>query len=100
MPLHCKNHFFFSREKANLDQLFEANDWLTLLKRVIGLDGNKINFTKKTSIVAVEAEKFLCNLVFNNKKAVRECSENDILYNINDRIKFYRYVLILYISEG
>ncbi|XP_045480560.1 synembryn [Harmonia axyridis] len=77
------------REKANLDQLFEANDWLTLLKRVIGLDGDKINFTKKTSIVAVEAEKFLCNLVFNNNKAVRECSENDILYNINDRIKFY-----------
>ncbi|KAK9875783.1 hypothetical protein WA026_009575 [Henosepilachna vigintioctopunctata] len=78
------------RDQKLLDILILENDWLGLIKKCCGLDDPDFQFTDKNKFVAVEAEKSLCNLVRNSQKVAKKCCENDILYNIIDRMKLYK----------
>ncbi|XP_044747836.1 synembryn [Coccinella septempunctata] len=85
----CSALRILSREKSCLNQFLREIDWLNLLKRFSGLHDINREFTERSKILALEAQKCLCNLVFNSNKAAQECIENDILYNTNERIRLY-----------
>lgn len=70
-----------------------TDEWLDLLKKHTGLyDG--FEFSKENELVAIEAQKCLCNIVFNSLHTANKCCKNGILDNIVKRISTYRWIEI------
>nr|CAH7724157.1 unnamed protein product [Callosobruchus chinensis] len=72
-----------SREKQALSELV-TEEWLTLIKESSGLDLKK---PMPDIAIATEAQKSLCNIVFNCQSIANRCCQNGILYGIKERIK-------------
>ncbi|XP_033646263.1 synembryn-A-like [Asterias rubens] len=75
-----------SREKHHLYQLAQKEGILLLLK-LAGLE-EKPNANQNDQVI-VEAEKCLCNLVFNSTTVQQICVECDCVRFVMDRVKLY-----------
>nr|CAI5856145.1 unnamed protein product [Callosobruchus analis] len=72
-----------SREKQALTELV-TEEWLTLIKETSGLDPKK---PMPDVAIATEAQKSLCNIIFNCQSIANRCCQNGILCGIKERIK-------------
>ncbi len=75
-----------SREKHHLYQLAQKEGVLLLLK-LAGLEENPS--ASQNDQVIIEAEKCLCNLVFNSTVVQQICLECDCVRFVMDRVKLY-----------
>ncbi|CAH2011914.1 unnamed protein product [Acanthoscelides obtectus] len=84
---HLKNCFIairiLSREKQELSGLV-TEEWLSLIKETSGLDQGQ---QMPDTAIATEAQKSLCNIVFNCQSIANRCCQNGILQSIKERIK-------------
>ncbi|CAH0560858.1 unnamed protein product [Brassicogethes aeneus] len=80
-----------SREKTLLNSLV-SEEWLELFKRESRLGNEEFTFNNENLKVALEAEKCLCNIVFNSISVASKCIQNGILENTLTRIKKFKEI--------
>ncbi|XP_052759790.1 synembryn-A-like isoform X2 [Mya arenaria] len=87
----------FSREKTRLGSLV-SDDTLAVLMRLAGLEHYSRQGEEESGItiqlgdseVTIEAQKCLCNLIFNSAQAQAACSKNGCVEGIVQRLKTYK----------
>ncbi|XP_049825743.1 synembryn [Aethina tumida] len=78
-----------SRDKTSLAKL-ASEKWLDLLKDHAKFTEKSIQLTDDELQVTIEAEKCLCNIVFNNNNCAAKCSTNGTLDAIIERISRFK----------
>lgn len=85
-----------SREKSGLEAVSTESALRTLLHHAglitsPGEDEENLGFTTiQDAIVIIEAQKCLCNIIFNSHPAQRICSTNNCIEGIVQRLKTYK----------
>lgn len=84
-----------SREMSGLESVSTEYGLKTLLKHADLIpcrddDDNQVSTTIQDNVVIIEAQKCLCNIIFNSQAGQRICSTNSCIEGIVQRLKTYK----------